>query len=64
MAARYPVLAGAWGDVRYDDYAWMRDDSRSNETVLSYLGRVSTSLSSLVMHFIFACDHLTATLPG
>ena len=37
-----------FGDVRIDNYYWLRDDSRSNPEVLSYLGQENSYTDSIM----------------
>ncbi len=34
-------IQGTWGPPREDDYAWLRDDARTNPDVLTYLAEAS-----------------------
>lgn len=60
MAAMKPPVAKKvkhemvmFGDVRNDDYYWLRDDSRSDAEVLSYLKEENAYTQSVMQGLIF-----------
>jgi oligopeptidase B len=48
VAKKVPRKMGLFGDVRMDNYYWLRDDSRNNPEVLSHL-KAENQYTSLVM---------------
>ena len=66
-AKKIPKILNNHNDERIDNYYWLRDDTRTNEDVISYLKQeneckkfihislLSINKISLVLNYYFAC---------
>jgi oligopeptidase B len=50
IAAKHPHKLQAHGQIRVDDYYWLRDDSRTNEQVLTYLNAENDYAKAAMAH--------------
>ncbi|MEE8308520.1 MAG: oligopeptidase B, partial [Gammaproteobacteria bacterium] len=50
IAAKHPHKLQAHGQTRVDDYYWLRDDSRTNEQVLTYLNAENDYAKAAMAH--------------